>query len=370
MKNNKILKSKGGIILIIVFALIFLITSVLFKVFGITDIWAQLTGTLLGTIITAIVTVLLLGVQTNKEIGHDRDVGIFEKKQEVYFDFIETLEQITQDGRINVPGVPGYIEPKTDNEINDELQHLIYQLGKLQMTANPDTSKDITEKVGQIIKVMNDKSALSISEKYSKFAGQLFQIVSILRNDMYNDGKNTEIKNAVDPYCIKGALEIAGLDVNKTESDEEVLANFCDLMVSELKEAYPNTSGTHIDFLSSNRKREAMVSIDAAKAFYDNTVNEKFIDISTPVGNTVVDIEIINSNKNPTGIIQVGVRKGINKGWNPSKKIPDNKLKKIGFAQKDSAFLEFKSADENGRKDIVKEVLQKCDGLKDFLEGK
>ena len=110
MKNNKILKSKGGIILIIVFALIFLITSVLFKVFGITDIWAQLTGTLLGTIITAIVTVLLLGVQTNKEIGHDRDVGIFEKKQEVYFDFIETLEQITQDGRINVPGVPGYIE--------------------------------------------------------------------------------------------------------------------------------------------------------------------------------------------------------------------------------------------------------------------
>ncbi len=368
MKNNKLinfLNGKGGLILIIVFALIFLITSVLFKVFGITDLWAQLTGTLLGTIITAIVTVLLLGVQTNKEIGHDRDVGIFEKKQEVYFAFIETLEQITQDGRINVPGVSGYIEPKSDNEINDELQHLIYQLGKLQMTAKPETSKKITEKVGQIIKVMNDKSDLNISEKYSKFAEQLFQIVSILRNDMYND----ENYEPVNPYSIKGALEIAGLDVNKTESDEEVLASFCDLMVSELKESY-HTSGTHIDFSSSSIKRKTMVSIDAAKAFFDNTVNEKYIDICTPVGNTIVDIEIVNSNKNPTGIIQVGPRKGINKGWDVPRKIPDNKIKKIGFAQKDSAFLDFKSADANRRTMIVKEVLQSCDGLIDLLEGK
>lgn len=369
MKNNKLinfLNGKGGLILIIVFALIFLITSVLFKVFGITDLWAQLTGTLLGTIITAIVTVLLLGVQTNKEIGHDRDVGIFEKKQEVYFDFIETLEQITQDGRINVPGVAGYIAPKSDNEINDELQHLIYQLGKLQMTAKPETSKDITERVGQLIKVMNDKSALNISEKYSKFAGQLFQIVSILRNDMYNENNS----DTVNSESIKGALETAGLDVNKIESNEEILANFCDLMVYELKKSYPNTSGTHIDFLSSNRKREAMVSIEAAKAFYDNTVNEKYINISTPIGNTVVDIEIINSNKNPTGIIQVGPRKGINKGWDVPRKIPDNKIKKIGFAQKDSAFLDFKSADANRRTMIVKEVLQSCEGLSDLLEGK
>ena len=88
------MKSKSkNIILIIIFAVLFIMTSIIFKLFGITNIWTQITGTLLGTIITAIVTVSLLNVQTDKEIGHDRDVGIFEKKQEVYHNFIAALEK-------------------------------------------------------------------------------------------------------------------------------------------------------------------------------------------------------------------------------------------------------------------------------------
>ena len=53
-------KNHVSVALIIIFSVAFLITSVLFKVYGITGILAQLTGTLLGTIITAIVTLLLL----------------------------------------------------------------------------------------------------------------------------------------------------------------------------------------------------------------------------------------------------------------------------------------------------------------------
>src|SRR5574344_1290821 len=120
-------KNISYIILIVFFAVVFLVTSVLFKVFGITNIWSQITGTLLGTIITAIGTVSLLNVQTNKEISHDRDVGIFEEKQKVYHKFIETLEDITQDGKVNIPS-------KDNPDKNDELQHLIYQLGFVQMS--------------------------------------------------------------------------------------------------------------------------------------------------------------------------------------------------------------------------------------------
>ena len=76
-------KNHVSVALIIIFSVAFLITSVLFKVYGITGILAQLTGTLLGTIITAIVTWLLLGVQTDKELEHERDSGVFEKKQEI-----------------------------------------------------------------------------------------------------------------------------------------------------------------------------------------------------------------------------------------------------------------------------------------------
>lgn len=80
LKTKSKKKNKITTVLIIIFAVVFIVTSVLFKLFGITNIWSQITGTLLGTIITAIVTVSLLNVQTDKEIGHDRDVGVFEKK--------------------------------------------------------------------------------------------------------------------------------------------------------------------------------------------------------------------------------------------------------------------------------------------------
>lgn len=69
---------------------------------------------MLGTIITAIVTVSLLNAQTDKEISHDRDVGIFEEKQKTYHKFIETLENITQNGKINIPS-------KDNADKNDEL---------------------------------------------------------------------------------------------------------------------------------------------------------------------------------------------------------------------------------------------------------
>lgn len=184
------MKNRNSIILIIVFAVVFLVTSVLFNVFGITDIWSQLTGTLLGTIITAIVTVLLLGVQTNKEISHDRDVGVFEKKQEVYHQFIEALESITQDGKVNIPN--------SDNEDkNDELQHLIYQLGFVQMHANHDVAEEITDSVGGLlstISLMQNGASTKKNELYSQFAENVFGIVSLLRNDLYNSNFNAVSK--------------------------------------------------------------------------------------------------------------------------------------------------------------------------------
>ncbi len=106
-------------IAVLICALIFLGVTVITRIFSLTDLHAELTGTLLGTIITAIVTVLLLKGQTEIEENKDIGIHIFEKKQDVYFDFINTLENITQDQRINIPNLPGYIEPQNSDEIND-----------------------------------------------------------------------------------------------------------------------------------------------------------------------------------------------------------------------------------------------------------
>ena len=183
------MKNRTGIILIIVFAVVFLVTSVLFKVFGISGILAQFTGTLLGTIITAIVTVLLLGVQTNKEISHDRDVGVFEKKQEVYHKFIEALESITQDGKVNIPS-------EDNSDKTDELQHLIYQLGFVQMHASKGLAEEITRCVGDLLStlsLMQNGSSQKRNELYSQLAEYVFKIVSLLKDDLYNSQKKGKV---------------------------------------------------------------------------------------------------------------------------------------------------------------------------------
>lgn len=195
MKSKK--KNKITTVLIIIFAVVFIVTSVLFKLFGITNIWSQITGTLLGTIITAIVTVSLLNVQTDKEIGHDRDVGIFEKKQEVYHNFIAALEKITQDGKLNMPGQPDYKEPK-DGAVVDELQDLIYQLGLIQMHAKSTTAKAITKQVGDLIgtlTLMKNSSGVTV---YSQVADNVFKIVNLLREDLYGEKTDAVTKDDFD----------------------------------------------------------------------------------------------------------------------------------------------------------------------------
>ena len=217
------MKNRTGIILIIVFAVVFLVTSVLFKVFGITDIWAQLTGTLLGTIITAIVTVLLLGVQTNKEISHDRDVGVFEKKQEVYFEFIKQLWKISENGNMTI--ISG----------QDDLQKVMYQLALLQMHIDKDTAEKIMEKVGRILRICSNKSnEILKAKKYAELSEQVFAIVGLLRKDLYNQ-KDDKV---VDKTCFHSIMLQSGLfpnDLRNAGTMKILHIKWWELFLAEMK---------------------------------------------------------------------------------------------------------------------------------------
>lgn len=352
MKNKKKSDLKLWEILTAVFALIALIYVVIIhsNILSNSDLPLQLIGTIIGMILSAFITVLLLKGQTEVEEENDLGLRVFEKKQEVYFEFIETLEKITQDGRINVPGIEGYVAPKAENEINDELQHLIYQLGKLRMTASVTTANDVTGLLGKIIGTINNKSSIRIADKYSGFAGQIFQLVSILRSDMYNEPN--EEQTASDSDKMKDVLQLAGFDIKPSEPDENVLANYLDLLVAEFKETY-HTRATHI-----NLNGKESTSFDAAKAFLKP--NRAYIQIRTPLnGREIFDFELVNDSKYPTVQNQAGLRSDWSSWHN---------VKPINFIIKDAAFYEFRDADENGRKKIVKETLHAIEGLEEFLK--
>ena len=370
-------KKKSSKLLIIftaVFALVALIYVVIIQsnILSNSDFPLQVIGTLIGMVLSAFITVLLLQGQTAVEEENDIGRRIFDKKQEVYFGFIETLEKITQDGKLNVPGLAGYEKPKSENDVNDELQHLIYQLGKVQMTASQDTSRKVTGKIGNLLKIIqsNDKNN---GEVYSEFAGILFEIVADLRKDLFDTNSEIKVKHEFEPITkdfIFETLKIAGLgaSLKKIESDENVASSYFNFVVDELRASYPGTTFVRIDFICWNERHEDITSLEAAQHFLKADKKDKCVQIVIPKdGAKRVAIEFLNS-RNPKyyGLIQGGLQ---NPKWVVDKKFSQDKMKKIDFVHKDEAYQVFKSADDNGRRQIAKEMLDSCDILRELLES-
>jgi gas vesicle protein len=174
---------------IILFTAIFIASSVIFRVFEIDILPSQFFGALIGVVITAIITVFLLQGQTSNEEQRDRSIKIFEKKQDVYHEFLEKLKEIIKDGEITIAS-----QSKNSNldQNVDELKDLLFQLGYIQMHTSEENTNKIFERVAKIIQLMNDfnsdgkdKQKL-LPEFYASLSEELFGIVSILKNDLYD----------------------------------------------------------------------------------------------------------------------------------------------------------------------------------------
>jgi gas vesicle protein len=176
---------------IIAFTLIFIASSVIFKIFEFEVLPSQFFGALIGVVITAIITVFLLQGQTSNEEEREKSVKVFEKKQEVYHAFLEELKKIIQDGEITI--VSKGKDANLDKSI-DELKDLIFQLGYLQMHTSEKTINGVLDSVAKIIQLMNDFNSTQETDKqkelpnyYSSLSEELFTIVAILKEDLYKD---------------------------------------------------------------------------------------------------------------------------------------------------------------------------------------
>ena len=341
------------IIGVIVCAVVFLWSTVLYKVFSASDIKSEITGTLLGTIISAIVTVLLLQGQTEIEEGKDISLNIFSKKQEVYFDFINCLEKITKDGKINVPGTNGY---NLNGE--DELQELIYELGKVQMTANHSTSLKVTKQVGNVLKILNENEA-NKGSLYSSFAEELFKLVNILREDLY--GMNSK-EEAISKDDFRETLVIAGLgdELEKLDNTSKAIQKFLDLTTSILKEKY----GLNCTYIV-NDIYEGTNSKKTADAFSQLNSKNQFMRICFQRK----DRKYVWIEFTPTGVGAGGVRLRESSGqWGNWSNARFQIGKKI--ALKDITFAnEFNNKDENEQKSFSLDFVSSFENFDSFLNS-
>ena len=137
MKNKKILSFN---IFILIFTVFFISAAIIFKMFEIETLPSQIFCALISVFITAIITALLLKGQTEGNEKRERSVKVFEKKQEIYHEFLEKFQKIIQSGDITI-GTKR--EDGTVDYTTDYLKDLIFQLAFIQMHTSAENTKKL-----------------------------------------------------------------------------------------------------------------------------------------------------------------------------------------------------------------------------------
>lgn len=172
---------------VLLFALIAIGASLIFQIFNVDTLLNRLYGSLIGVVLTAIVTVFLLQGQTQSQEKREKSVKVFEKKQLVYHDFLVHLNRILQDGKLAIPE-RGSDEP-------NELIELILQLGYIKLHAQEAHTRAITEQVTKILGILRQEQMQGVDSErtfYKSLAEEIFLLVTIMRRDLYDHNEQLD----------------------------------------------------------------------------------------------------------------------------------------------------------------------------------
>lgn len=151
-----------------------------FQVFTDLEIASRLMAAILGVVITAIITQLLLQGQTDKEehlrksqqewqIAHDRNNTVFGEKLKIYQKFLDTLYNSVKDGELT----------------ESEKLELQYQTSLVAMHCNPENIQQLSNAVKQVVGTVCGK-AIQNSPNKDILLKTLFDVVEALRKDLYD----------------------------------------------------------------------------------------------------------------------------------------------------------------------------------------
>ncbi|MDY0090712.1 MAG: hypothetical protein RBR78_10160 [Flavobacteriaceae bacterium] len=144
---------------IVAFSLIFIASSVIFRIFDVEILPSQFFGALIGVVITAIITVFLLNGQTSAEETKERNVKVFEEKSARFNNFINKLWEIWDDRVVELEelneliklvsrDIVLYTKPETVDKILSNLI-IIAEQAKPDKTSKKDA--EVTKLIQQCI---------------------------------------------------------------------------------------------------------------------------------------------------------------------------------------------------------------------------
>ncbi|WP_286036225.1 hypothetical protein [Succinatimonas hippei] len=85
LSERKVIISTSILIVIVCFFAIYL------RLFTQRDLWYEMLAAVIGVIITAIITMILLRGQSNNDVERERASKVFEEKLRIYQEYLQTL---------------------------------------------------------------------------------------------------------------------------------------------------------------------------------------------------------------------------------------------------------------------------------------
>ncbi len=257
---------KKSNILIITLIILFIALIITLNIFDIPSTCTQIIGALLSTVLTVAITALLLKNQTDKNIEHDCQVAIFEEKQKVYHEFINSLETLICD---------------KNSDKTDLVKKALVHLSLIRMHADDKISNDIEKKVIPIITIfsINSKSREAI-KMYPDLGNQLFKISNLLKEDLYNNTNQSCNKNKQSLEDNKKelslSLTLAGLLNTDLRSSQRMIELHKQWWNNLLKETINKFSQLNIPFdysfyIEPDNKNIDPITINDVINHYENT---------------------------------------------------------------------------------------------------
>lgn len=143
--------------------------AVLFRVFTDMELPARLMAAILGVVITATITQMLLQGQTKKEGTLRRDAKIFEEKLKIYQNFLNILYNAVKDGRLS----------------ESERMELQFQTSLVAMHCSPESIIAVSAAVRRVV-ASTCPQAQDGSVGDTDLLKSLFAVVEAFRKDLYD----------------------------------------------------------------------------------------------------------------------------------------------------------------------------------------
>lgn len=169
--------------------------AVVLRLFSVNDLPFQTFAALIGVIITAIITGVLLKGQSDSERIQKEQGEIFKEKLSTYNSFLTAL--------------CAYVTDSTEKN----KKALIFYTMAIRMHAQPETVKQFTEKVTEIISSTGSGNFSEVSD----LVKTLSEISQLFHNKLYGEKDSADLTNTLESFV----TAISGSQVEPTEEQKK-----------------------------------------------------------------------------------------------------------------------------------------------------